>query len=75
MLTEAEYRQVTRLPDQIDGTFAKLERLLTKAEALGYRADNWRETWEALQSRFLTDPKLIDRQWEREIAAAKEASR
>ena len=69
-LTEAEYRRIVRLPDQIDDAIAKVGRLFTKAEAMGLRPSNWAEQWEALQSRFLTDPKLIDAAWEREVARA-----
>ena len=70
-MTEAEYRQITRLPDQIERAFEKLDRLLAKAEAMDLRPANWAEHWEALQSRFLTTPELIDREWEREVARAR----
>jgi hypothetical protein len=73
-MTEAEYRRVTRLPSQIDRTLDKLDRLLAKAEAVGLRPANWAEHWETLRSRFLTDPKLIDREWEREVSRARNAN-
>lgn len=70
-LTAAEYRRVTRIPDRIDRTMGKLERLLTEAQRAGYRTTEWREAWECLHSRFLTDPKLIDQAWEREVERAR----
>lgn len=73
-MTAAEVQRLRRLPEQIERTMGKLERLLTKAESVGYRPADWRETWEALQSRFLTDTKLIDRQWEREVARARNST-
>lgn len=72
VIPEAEYRRITRLPDQIDRTLDKLDRFLTKAEAVGLRPANWAEHWEALRSRFLTDPKLIDREWDREFERARQ---
>ena len=74
MLTEAEAARIKRLPEQIEGTLDKLNRLLTKAEAVGYRPADWAEQWDALQSRFLTDPKMIDREWERTIERARNAN-
>lgn len=70
-LTAAEELRIRRLPEQIEGTFGKLERLMTKAEAVGYRPTDWAQQWEALQSRFLTDPRLINREWDREFARAR----
>lgn len=74
MLTEAEAARIKRLPEQIEGTLDKLDRLLSKAEAVGYRPADWATQWEALQSRFLTDPKMIDHEWEREVSRAGNAN-
>ncbi len=73
-MTATEYRQIVRLPEQIERTFDKLDRLMTKAEAMGFRPENWAEQWEALNSRFLTDPRLINREWERTIERARNAN-
>lgn len=73
-MTATEYRQIVRLPEQIERTFDKLDRLMTKAEAMGLRPENWAEQWDALNSRFLTDPRLIDREWERTIERARNAN-
>jgi len=72
MMTEAEYRRIMRLPDQIEGTLAKLERLLAKAEEVGLRSNEWADRWEALNSRFLTSPDLINEQWERAVRGEEE---
>lgn len=60
------------LPKAIPNTLARLRLHLQDAEELGVPIrDEWRDAWEALQSRFLTDPKLINREWDREFARAR----
>ena len=60
------------LPRQIGSTLAKMAALFAEAERRRLPLDpEWREQWDALRSRYLTDTKLIDREWEREIARAR----
>lgn len=68
MLTDADVQRVYRLPTQVGRTLDKLERLLAKAEELGLPPDaDWRWRFEYLNSRYLTDARLIDDAWEREV--------
>lgn len=69
-----EYRR-KYLPGQIESTFSKLEALLNEAARREVPfADDWLPRWENLRNRFLTDPKLIDQAWEREVARARNAN-
>lgn len=65
-------KRMKHLPVAIDRTLGKLESLLS--ESAEYRMpveDDWKWRWEALHSRFLTDTKLIDAEWERTIKHAR----
>ena len=66
-----EYRR-KYLPRQIENAFAKLEALLNEAQRreVPFEGD-WTARWENLRSRYLTDPKLIDAAWEREVKRAR----
>ena len=71
-LSDAEYKHFKRLPVQIEGTLAKLERLFGEAQAYGLPADpEWRARTDELRSRFLTDPGMINAAWEQEVSRAR----
>lgn len=75
-MTEAEVRYAKHrnkyVPQAIGATFAKLEALLVEAERRGLPFHcEWRERADELRSRFLTDPDLINREWERAVGLAK----
>lgn len=69
-------KRMKHLPVALDNTVAKLDRLLAESEE--YRmpvSDVVRGRFDELRSRYLTEPKLINDEWEHTIRAAQDANR